>query len=62
MRMRRRRTKRRIWGRMIVKEVLGGKRRWEALKAFAGENWTKKQNEVEGPHCCELLWTTEQFQ
>ena len=28
------------------------KRRWEALKAFAGEDWTKKQNEVEGPHCC----------
>ena len=27
-----------------------------------GENWTKKQNEVEGPHCCELPWTTEQFQ
>ena len=51
----------------MAKEALGGeggggKRRWEALKAFAGENWTKKQNEVEGPHCCELPWTTEQFQ
>ena len=43
-------------------EGVGGKRRCEALKAFAGENWTKKQNEVEGPHCCELPWTTEQFQ
>ena len=53
--------------RMMAKEALGGeggggKRRWEALKTFAGENWTKKQNEVEGPHCCELLRITEQFQ